>query len=146
MNSDRVVHLSWRERLHPVYVLSVLGFVAVLGAIATREGQFQSVHRATMALASVGLVYSLVAQIFNATTLAIEEGALRILHGPLPWRAGMQVPLAQIRQLCCDPHSRRLVLRTALGEELVLGENLPRARLGAIDAELRDRLGLGASS
>jgi hypothetical protein len=146
MNTERIVLLPWRERLHPVYVVSVLGFVGVLGAIATREGLFQPIHRVVMGGTSVMLVYSLLAQLVNATRLTIEGGTLRITHGPLPWRGGMSVDVKQVRQLRCDPHSRRLVLKTSLGEELLLGENLPGARLGVIDAELRERLGFGSPS
>lgn len=144
MTTTAAVELPWRRGLHPVYALSLLGFVAVLLSIASRDGQFQPVHRATMAAGACLFAYSLAAQLVNSTRLSIEQGTLRVEHGPLPWRGATVVPVSEIRSLRCEPHSRRLVLHTAVGEEFVLGENLPADALGAIDGAIRDRLGLGA--
>lgn len=132
------VELRWRQGLHPVYAVSVATFVAVLLTIAFRKGQFQPVHRGTMFAAGLGLAYSLLVQLVNATRLVREGAVLRVTHGPLPWRGATRVPVDQIRTLRCDPSSRRLLLRTTLGEELVLGENLAPDTLGPLDLRLAD--------
>ncbi|MBM4373567.1 MAG: hypothetical protein FJ095_00670 [Deltaproteobacteria bacterium] len=145
MSSNAVLALPWRQRLHPVYALSIMVFVAVLLTIASREGQFQPVHRATMLGGALLFAYSLVAQIVNVTRLSVEDGVLRVAHGPLPWRGTTALPLDEVRMLRCEPHSRRLVLKTRIGEEFVLGENLPEAQLEAIDRDVRERLGIATS-
>ena len=146
MDRSPEVELAWRDRIHPLYAISVLGFVVVLSLIASREGQFQPVHRATMVLAVLGLVYGFVVQVVNRTRIQLLAETLRIAHGPLPWRGSVEVPVDQVRSLRCDPHSRRLILRTALGEDIVLAENLPAATLGAIDARIRECLGVGRAT
>lgn len=145
MGSMRVVTLRWRERVHPVYAVSVLGFVGVLVSIASRKGQFQPIHRLTMGAVALLLVYSLVVQFLNATKLVLEAGFLRVTHGPLPWRGALRMAREDVRALRCDRNSRRLVLKTAVGEEFVLAENLPESRLGAVDEELRELLEAGPS-
>ncbi len=139
-----MVELPWRQRLSPVYAVAVAGFVAVLVSVVIGNGQFQAVHKAAMAAAALVLSYSLAAQALNATRLAVEGGTLTVVHGPLPWRGPMKVKVAEVRALRCDASSRRLVLRTALGEEHVLAEGLPEAGLAAIDRQIRERLGIGA--
>jgi hypothetical protein len=118
----------------------VSAFSAVLAFIALRPGQFQPVHKSVMLVGAVLLAYSVVVQAVNVTRLVVAGGTLRVTHGPLPWRGGTRVELAAVRALACDRHSRRLVLRTALGEELVLAEDLPAADLAAVDAEIRARV------
>jgi hypothetical protein len=145
MSTTPEIALPWRQRLHPVYAVSIVGFVAVLMTIASREGQFQPVHRAAMFSAALLFAYSLVVQIVNVTRVSVEEGVLRVVHGPLPWRGTTALPVEEVRSLRCEPHSRRLVLKTRIGEELVLGENLPEAQLADIDRDLRERLGIGTS-
>lgn len=140
MDAKRELALPWRHRIHPLYALSLLGFVTVLATIASRSGQFQPVHRATMGAAAVLLFYSLLVQVVNATRMTILGSSLRLAHGPLPWRGSAEVPLEAIRTLRCDPHSRRLILRTKLGEELVLAENLPASELVTIDGWIRTSL------
>jgi len=146
MLTNAVVALPWRHRLHPVYAFSIAVFVVVLLIIASREGQFQPVHRATMLAGALLFAYSLLAQVVNVTRLSVADGALCVAHGPLPWRGTTALPLDEVRSLRCEPHSRRLVLKTRLGEELVLGENLPEAQLEAIDRDVRDRLGIATSA
>ncbi len=142
MENRHEVELRWRHRVHPLYAISVIGFIVVLTLIGLKKGQFQPVHRATMLLAALGLAYGLLVQLVNQTRVVLFEQGLRIAHGPLPWRGGVAVPLDQIRSLGCDRHSRRLILRTVLGEDIVLAENLPAAGLLAIDARIRERLGV----
>lgn len=137
------VVLPWRRGTHPLYVASVVTFLGVLLAIVFGRGQFQPIHKAAMLLAVAGLSYSLVVQFVNETRLSLVDGEVRVAHGPLPIRRGVVVPVNQIRTLRCDPNSRRLILRTVLGEELVLAENLVAADLTSIDGELRDKIGLG---
>lgn len=139
------VELRWRQRLHPTYAIAVSGFIGVLLWVVVGRGQFQPVHKATMASAAMLLGYSLLVQVVNATRLAVAKGTLVVQHGPLPWRGPMRVRLEQVRTLRCDPSSRRLVLSTALGEEHVLADDLPAAALAGIDRQIRERLGIGAA-
>ena len=136
--------LPWSRGTHPLYVASILTFVGVLVAIVCGKGQFQAIHKAAMVLTAIGLIYTVVVQFVNSTRLSREEGVVRVVHGPLPLRRGIVVPVEQIRSLRCDPNSRRLILRTVLGEEFVLAENLVAGELSSIDGELRERLGLAS--
>jgi hypothetical protein len=134
------VELPWRRRLRLVPSVAMLVFSATLIAIAVRPGQFQAVHKAAMLTGAFLLAYSVAVQALNATRMQVRGGRLLVAHGPLPWRGRLDVALAEVRALACDRHSRRLVLRTALGEELVIAEDLPAGELATIDAQIRERL------
>jgi hypothetical protein len=74
--------------------------------------------------------------------VSVRAGSLCVVHGPLPWRGGMEVPLSEIRSLAVDRPGRRLQLRTRQGEEIDVVDGLPQAGSDELDAEIR-KLGVG---
>ncbi len=49
----------------------------------------------------VGLTYYVLATLFNRTVMIAGQGSLRIGHGPLPWRGGVELAESEIEQLFC---------------------------------------------
>ncbi len=49
----------------------------------------------------VGLTYFCIASLFNSTFISAGQGQLRIGHGPLPWRGGLELAESEIDQLFC---------------------------------------------
>ncbi|MSP24228.1 MAG: hypothetical protein EXR75_03490 [Myxococcales bacterium] len=139
-----MVKFPWRERARPLYVISVGVFIAALLWIGLGTGKFEGVHRAIMCIAAAVFAYSLMLVAFNTTRLEVEGGMLLITHGPLPWRGPLVVPVAEIARLRCEPHSGRLILRTRIGEEHVIADDLRQEQCARADELIRERLKLGS--
>ncbi len=140
-----MVELPWRERARPLYVISVALFSVALLWIGFGSGKFEGVHRVLMCATAVGLGYSLVLIAINTTTLKVDGGTLLVEHGPLPWRAPLTVAVGEVAALRCEPASGRLVLRTRVGEEHLVAEDLRAHQCTRTDALIRERLGIGTA-
>jgi hypothetical protein len=143
--ADFVV-LPWRRAFRLAYGLAMIAFAAVLGYLAFRTGQFQTIHRTVMAGAAALLGYSVLVQLVNHTVMHVDGVTLLIEHGPLPWRGRLRIGVSEVRALRCDPHSRRLLLRTALGEEHIILADLRADDLSRIDEQIRACLRIGNPS
>lgn len=49
----------------------------------------------------IGLTYYVLATLLNRTVIFAGQGQLRIGHGPLPWRGGVDIAESDIKQLFC---------------------------------------------
>jgi hypothetical protein len=54
----------------------------------------------------VGMTYFTFATLFNRTVIIAGQGSLRIGHGPLPWRGGVELAESDIDQLFCKMKTR----------------------------------------
>jgi len=50
----------------------------------------------------IGLTYSLIAGLFNATVVGVRGDNFIVHHGPIPWRGNRTVPARSITQLFCE--------------------------------------------
>ncbi len=140
---DGRVALVWRSRSGIVAVYYALPFALVLLYIAATSTVFEAVHRALFGLFAAVIGYFVAVQLCNATQLSVEGDALRVVHGPLPWRRSLVLPLAQIRRVAVDRASARLKVRLHDGQEIDLVEGVPESAFASLDDALR---GLGVGS
>lgn len=102
----------------------------------------------TLALScvSVALSYMALATLINATRLAVDRSALRVSHGPLPWRGPPPIQVRELDQLFVKCSRRDLgagVVSFSLhammrgGEERLLVAGLPeRAQAEFLEREI----------
>lgn len=129
-----VIEVPWRHlNMWSAAIASGL-FSLVLAAVAATSGQFWGVYRVVIAGSALVLAYACATFVINRTRLALDGEALSLSHGPLPWRRPSHFSRAVIARLHINPYSRRLELRTKLGEEHVLLEALPTPVVVRIDA------------
>jgi hypothetical protein len=101
----------------------------------------------------IAVTYTTICGFVNTTRIAIENGALSVRHGPLPWPGNRDVAIASIAQLFCREHvgskgSRRYSVNALLkqgttttllkgltdAEQALYVEQLVEKRLGIVDA------------
>lgn len=139
---DGRVQLAWRSRAGVVGVYYALPFALVLLYLAATSTMFETVHRTLFAVFAVVIGYFVAVQLCNATRLSVAGDKLRVVHGPLPWRASVELPLAEIRSVAVDRASARLKLRTRSGQEIDLVDGVPVSASDSLDAAIR-ALGVG---
>jgi hypothetical protein len=81
--------LVWDGALAAMFVTTYLG------------GKFEwgMLLAAAHVAVGVGLTYSLLAGLFNRTTVSASAGRLTIKHAPIPWRGNRELTRSQLRQL-----------------------------------------------
>lgn len=67
--------------------------------------------------AGIGMTYSLIAGLFNRTTVSASAGRLRIAHGPIRWRGNRVLSRAQIRQLYVASKNKKYDLCAVLDDD-----------------------------
>jgi hypothetical protein len=98
---DLRVVCAWRSR-DALIVLAEhvgLGVVTILLALCACAGSGHfDVGIAAIVFGAMSLLalYRLVARTVNRTTLALGARGLSSIHGPLPWRGGVQIPTADV--------------------------------------------------
>jgi hypothetical protein len=122
VSSERpvVVEVPWRELSTLFSAVASVLFSLVLIYIAISNGQFRGIFRVVMAAGAGLFLYSAATVALNKSRLELDDSDLRVTHGPLPWRSGQQIRRSQIARIRANPQSRRLELRTKIGEELIL--------------------------
>jgi len=99
------VTMKW-WRIHALFLaLFTIFWCAITGSIVIEilvkghysELLFLGVH----AGAAVALAYYTLSLWLNSTRIAVEDAMLVVSHGPLPWRGGKSIALAQLDQLYC---------------------------------------------
>jgi hypothetical protein len=132
--SEPRVEIRWRDRRGQALGLcAAVPFAAFLLHLAFNSAVFQPVHRVLMAGFALGIGYVIAAQLVNTTRISVREGRVRVEHGPLPFRANLEVAVADIRGIAVDVPSGRLRLRTREGEEIDLVDGVPAGRSSEIN-------------
>jgi hypothetical protein len=132
------VDIRWlhgRKRALPIYAMA---FMAVLLYLALGEGQFQGQHRAIMGAAAMLLGYFVLVHAVNGTRVAVRGGSLWVEHGPLPWRGRVWMPLSEVERLTVERTTARIRLRTRVGEDVVLLDDLAPAACDEIEKALEE--------
>ncbi len=104
--------LTWRWLAWQYVVLAVF---AVVWNIATFSFSLTGGPHPLMWVHLLGgfvMAYVAAGGLVNASTFRFADGHLTVTHGPLPWPNAADVPLSEIRQVCC----RRMVKRGKNGE------------------------------
>jgi hypothetical protein len=108
----------------------------------------------------VAFTYTTICGFVNTTRIAIENGALSVRHGPLPWPGNREVAIANIAQLFCREHvgskgartySVNALLKEGTTSPVVKGlndaeqalyiEQIVEKRLGIVDAPVAGEYG-----
>jgi hypothetical protein len=110
--------------------------------------------------AGIAITYTTICGFVNTTRIAIENGALSVRHGPLPWPGNRDVAIASIVQLFCREHvgnkgSRSYSVNALLkqgttstvlkgltdAEQALYIEQIVEKRLGIVDAPVAGEYG-----
>ncbi|MFM2243409.1 MAG: hypothetical protein RLZ97_2265 [Verrucomicrobiota bacterium] len=102
---DLVITRRWFN--HGVWFLGFFclfwnGFLVVWHTIALSTGAwFMSAFGLIHTAVGIGLLYMVIATIFNSTEIRAGTGRLAIKHGPIPWRGNQDISTSEIQQLFC---------------------------------------------
>jgi hypothetical protein len=133
-----------RSRESPVLLGLIAGFVALLGHAAanpwTAKLQFPP-YRVAMTLVAAGLGYFLLRTLVNVTRFSIDNGVLRVSHGPLPPRHSLAIEVSAIESVGYAPlRGVYVVMSGGEARQLCYEEASPE-----LPALLVERLGLAAA-
>jgi hypothetical protein len=100
----------------------------------------------------IGMTYSMLTGLFNKTRVTVNDGRLRVVHGPIPSRGNRDLPSSSVRQIYSEEHAksgRNASLRYSVnaivddGPTLVLVKDLESSRQALyIEQELEAHLGI----
>lgn len=100
-----VISRRWFRWQHLVFVMVALGWNALVGswyAVAVAREVPSQMFAAALLLVAVGaaLTYYAATLLLNRTRVRIGGGKLEVRHGPVPWRAGVEVEASRLRRIC----------------------------------------------
>ncbi len=119
-DSPIVIDVPWRRLNHLGAAVGSAVFAVAIAYLAATSEIFSGIYRGVMGAAALALAYWAVTVALNRTRLALDDEALVMSHGPLPWFGARSYPREQIARLRANPKTRRLELRTRRGEDHVL--------------------------
>lgn len=105
--------VSWKWRSLGVAFLAFFalfwnGFMVVWFSIAIASGQWAMAAFGTLhALVGLFLAYSVLSQLLNTTVVTLEQGVLRVKHGPVPALGGGEWKREELAQLYGEEIERR---------------------------------------
>lgn len=104
VRDDLLVEIAWRSGLRAGTVgFAVLWWVVLAviyaGVMALDAPWYFALVLMVFAAAGFGIFYSILAQVFNRTRVALRGEVLTVHSGPLPWRGEVSIPAAGIEQL-----------------------------------------------
>lgn len=140
-NHPIVIDVPWRRLNHLWAAVGSAIFAVAIAYLAATSEIFSGIYRAVMGAAAVALAYWATTVALNRTRLALDDDALVMSHGPLPWLGSRSYPRDQIARLRANPQTRRLELRTRRGEDHVLLAALDDDVIAELNRSLGSALG-----
>jgi|AntRauTorckE5430_2_1112549.scaffolds.fasta_scaffold04932_6 hypothetical protein len=108
--SELNIQISWRNRVNGFLTFFTVIwniFVLPFAIFAITSGNFQVLLFLSLHLSvGIGLLYALLANLINTTTIQVTNQKLIIEHAPLPipFRSNQEVPARDIRQLYVEEY------------------------------------------
>lgn len=107
-----VISRRWFRWQHLAFLMVALGWNVLVGswyAVAVARDVPFPMFAAPLLLVAVGaaVTYYAATLLFNRTRVRVGDGKLEVRHGPVPWRAGVEVEIKRLRQI----HLRRRCAR-----------------------------------